>query len=280
MIAANYDDVIGQLREAGLVVDHLEVGTGRTVRCKIEGGDREKRGWYILHEITTSRGDVLIVGSYGAWRGNENHARKIELRGRQMDPTEVAALKRRLAEDRKAADAVLEAERKRAAEAAAVMWGKLSEDGDADYVAAKKVQGYGLRYSPKGAAVLPLLDTQGRIHGLQLLRTAAEAERERRPAKEFWPRGLAKKGHFHLIGSPSWLLLVAEGYATAASLHMATGYPVAVAFDAGNLQPVAEALRKRYPQTKLLICADNDDLGKCDKASHIAAWNRRAGGAA
>lgn len=144
-----------------------------------------------------------------------------------------------------------------------MMWSKLSEDGDADYLAAKKVQGYGLRYSPKGAAVLPLLDTQGRIHGLQLLRTAAEAERARKPAKEFWPKGIAKKGHFHLIGSPSWLVLVAEGYATSASLHMATGHPVAVAFDAGNMGPVAEALRKRYPQTKILLCADNDDLGKC-----------------
>ena len=262
MAASNYDDVLHQLRDFGLLVDVLQVGTDRMVRTKVEG-DREKRGWYILHEFTTTRGDLLIVGSFGAWRGNENYARKVELRKVEIDPVEAAALKRRLAEDRKRADEARKRDADKAAEAATVMWGRLSEDGDSDYLAAKKVQGYGLRYTGNGTATLPMLDTHGRIHGLQFLRTPAAAERSKRPAKEFWPKGIVKKGHFHLIGSPSWLVLIAEGYATAATLHMATGHPVAVAFDAGNLLPVAEALRKRYPQTKILICADNDDLGKC-----------------
>lgn len=262
MVAANYDDVLAQLRDFGLLVDRLEVGTGRMVRTKIEG-DREKRGWYILHDFRTTRGDLLIVGSFGVWRGNENQSRKVELRKIEIDPAEAAALKRRLADDRKAAELARAREAAKAAAAAAAMWGRLSEDGESDYLAAKKVTAYGLRYTPNGSAVLPLLDTQGRIHGLQFLRTPSAADKAKRPAKEFWPRGLVKKAHFHLIGAPSWVVLVAEGYATAASLHMATGHPVAVAFDAGNLLPVAEALRKRYPQTKVLVCADNDDLGKC-----------------
>lgn len=53
-------------------------------------------------------------------------------------------------------------------------------------------------------------------------------------------------------------ILVAEGYATAASLHMATGLPVAVAFDAYNLLAAGEKLRGLYPQTELTFCADND----------------------
>lgn len=262
MAASNYDDALSQLRGAGLLVDHLEV-TGRMVRCKVEGDPREKRGWYILHEFTTSRGDVLVAGSYGQWRGNENHAQKIELRASKLDPVEAAALKRRISEDRKAAQAALEKRHRLAADRASQAWGQLTEDGDSDYLAAKRVQAFGMRFTKNGTAVLPLLDVQGRIHGLQFMRTGAAADKCKRPAKEFWPPGLAKKGHFHLIGMPGWIALVAEGYATGASLHMATGLPVAVAFDAGNLLPVAEALRKRYPQTKILLCADNDDLGKC-----------------
>lgn len=262
MVASNYDDVLDQLRAFGLQVDHLEVGSGRMVRTKVEG-DREKRGWYILHEFTTTRGDLLIVGSFGAWVGNDNQARRVELRKHEIDPVQAAALKRRLTEDRKAAELARKREADKAAELATVTWGKLSESGESDYLDAKKVGAFGMRFSPSGAAALPLLDAQGRIHGLQLLRTQAAADKAKRPAKEFWPRGVVKKGHFHLIGSPAWVVLVAEGYATAASLHMATGHPVAVAFDAGNLLPVAEALRKRYPQTKVLVCADNDDLGKC-----------------
>jgi putative DNA primase/helicase len=59
-------------------------------------------------------------------------------------------------------------------------------------------------------------------------------------------------------GAPSLVLLVAEGYATGASLHEATGRPVAVAFDAGNLVHVARELRRLHPAALLLICADND----------------------
>lgn len=57
-------------------------------------------------------------------------------------------------------------------------------------------------------------------------------------------------------------ILLAEGYATGASLHQATGLPVAVAFDAGNLLPVAEALRRKFPNADLTICADHDHTRK------------------
>ena len=39
-----------------------------------------------------------------------------------------------------------------------------------------------------------------------------------------------------------------------------TGHAVACAFSAGNLKPVAVALREKYPDTVLVICADDDHL--------------------
>src|SRR5690606_18060110 len=143
-------------------------------------------------------------------------------------------------------------------------WARLSPNGESDYLAGKGVSAHGLRFTDNGSAVLPLLDGAGKIHGLQFLRSTKQAAQANRPAKEFWPAGLVKKGHFHLIGAPQHLVLVAEGYATAATLHEATGYPVAVAFDAGNLAPVAAALHKRYRRARVLVCADDDILGKCD----------------
>jgi putative DNA primase/helicase len=263
MAAANYDDVLQQLRAAGLLIDRLEVGTPRPVRCRVDGAGREKRGWYRLHELHADSGDLLIVGSFGVWRGSEPNTTNVELRRSQLSKDQAVALRKRLAEDRKAAEQILQREQARAADRASSMWARLQPEGDADYLDSKHVAGYGLRYTENGTAVVPLLDTTGRIHGLQFLRTAAQARTGERPAKEFWPAGLAKRGHFHLIGSPSWVVLVAEGYATAATLHMATGHPVAVAFDAGNLHPVAEALRKRYRGTRILICADDDTFGHC-----------------
>lgn len=257
----NYDDVLGQLRQFGLIVDSLRIGEARPVRCKIEGGDREKRGWYILHELPLSEGGSLIVGSYGMWRGNENHSQKVELkRDNPLSEAQRDALRQRLAEDRRRAEQALAEQHAKAAERASAAWARLANDGDSPYLAAKNVQPYGLRFTANGTAVVPLMDTAGRVHGLQFLRTAAQAKQCNRHAKEFWPAGLAKKGHFHLIGSPAGngIVLIAEGYATGASLHAATGLPVAIAFDAGNLLPVATALRKRYKLAKILICGDDD----------------------
>ncbi len=53
-------------------------------------------------------------------------------------------------------------------------------------------------------------------------------------------------------------ILVCEGYATGASLHAATGHYVAAAMNAGNLKPVALALRSKYPAAHISIMADND----------------------
>ena len=65
--------------------------------------------------------------------------------------------------------------------------------------------------------------------------------------------------------------MVAEGYATAASVHEATGYPVAVAFDAGNLEPVAETIREKLPDCSIIIAGDNDKSGVGQEKARAAA---------
>ena len=75
--------------------------------------------------------------------------------------------------------------------------------------------------------------------------------------KRFLPGG-SKVGCYYPIGRPAGVLCVAEGFATAASIYAATGYATAVAFDAGNLRHVAVALRHKFPNARLILCADND----------------------
>lgn len=281
-MAVNYDDVLSQLQSVGLIVDRIEPGKIR--RVKVEG-DREKRGWYSVHEITLDNGDQALIGSYGVWHGDDNGAIKIELKKTPLSDTQKAAIKARLAEDAKRAKAIKAAEQTAAAERATLKWQTLTASGDHDYLTRKGITAHGVRFggpgatiegetdegkhwatSAEGALFIPVTDAQARTHGLQVIWSRKlHAERIKRieSDKEFWPRGLAKQGHFHLIGLPSWLLVIAEGYATASSIHEATGLPVAVAFDAGNLLPVAQALHKRYPRVKILIAADHDQFGKC-----------------
>ena len=77
-------------------------------------------------------------------------------------------------------------------------------------------------------------------------------------------RGIEKKGSAFVMGNRDEMqhgFLMAEGFATAATLHIATGKPVVVAFDAGNLKDVAGNLKGFVAknQTPVLICADKDE---------------------
>ena len=76
---------------------------------------------------------------------------------------------------------------------------------------------------------------------------------------------------------PGGQILIAEGYATAASLYEATSLTVAVACDCANLRPVGEALRKKYPAAMLIFCAD-DDAGGLIKQRVARPGRGRSGG--
>ncbi|MEG0921335.1 MAG: DUF5906 domain-containing protein [Comamonas sp.] len=274
-MAANYDDVLGQLQGFGLLVDDLD--TGRLRRVRVEGEGRERKGWYLLRELRLDNGDDVLVGSYGVWRGAENNAQKVELKKHTLTAEQKTAMRERLAADRRRAEAARKAQADKAAQRASRAWKAAVAQGNSEYLSRKGVGGHGVRYSPQGALVIPMCDALGNVHGLQIIRgrDVKIADGQERREKEYWPQGLVKQGHFHLIGGvPQGLLLVGEGYATCASAFEATGIPTAVAFDANNLVPVCAALAKRYKGVKILVLADDDNTQKCqaqDEAKTEAA---------
>lgn len=255
----NYDDVLEQLRSAGLVVDAIDVG--RLVRCRVDD-DREKRGWYSLHELRLDSGGHLLVGTFGVWRGADAGTQKIELKRRQLSDDQRRALKARIDADRKAANEERQRVAARAAVRARAAWERCTEQGDHPYLERKHVGAHGVRFSPRGGLVVPMLDVQGRIHGLQVIHARQRHGRD----KDYWPAGLAKQGHFFQMGpmpGPGAVILLGEGYATAASLFEATGLATVVAFDAGNMPAVAIELHRRHPRARILACVDDDHVGKC-----------------
>jgi putative DNA primase/helicase len=264
----NYSDVLDQLQAAGLLVNDLEVNTHKPVRCYVDGAGREKRGWYWLSEfdITDKDGSrkPYIVGSFGVYQGNDNGKQKVELKktGASLSADERKAIAARHKENARRAKAMRDAEARRAATEAAVVWSRYLPTGESDYLQRKGVQAYGVRFAPNGSGTIavPMMDAAGRCHGLQIIRGK---DRGNKLEKQYWPKGLNKTGHYHLIGMVSGVVLVGEGYATCATAHEATGLPVAVAFDANNLLPVAQELRKTYKSARILILADDDYLQKC-----------------
>lgn len=103
--------------------------------------------------------------------------------------------------------------------------------------------------------VVPLFNAVGGLVNLQFI--AADG------AKKFLRNG-EKRGCFFTIGEPDNEpdgLCIGEGFATMATVFEATGYMCVVAFDCGNLKPVAEVWRKKLPKARIVICADNDRAG-------------------
>ncbi|MFC3873679.1 LPD7 domain-containing protein [Neisseria musculi] len=85
------------------------------------------------------------------------------------------------------------------------------------------------------------------------------------------------KGGYAVVGNAGQLsdgLVIAEGYATAASIHQATGKPVIVAFNAGNMVAVSERLAQNLPAgVPVVLAADNDaSQTGIHKARQAAAW--------
>ena len=147
-----------------------------------------------------------------------------------------------------------------AASGAAALWESASDAGASPYLARKGVQPYGVRFTPDGFVLVPVRDAAGALWNVQSIAPVPPAA----GTDKLFLKGGRKSGLWHWCGDPAGtgagaaVLLVAEGYATAASLHQATGYPAAVAFDAGNLAHVAKALRQQHPAALVVVCGDDD----------------------
>jgi len=142
---------------------------------------------------------------------------------------------------------------------------------DHPYLKRKGIQAYGAKIyhgnlsiggmSCNNALMIPMR-LNGETSSLQFI--AADG------SKRFLPSG--EKGGY-LIGkiTSGVPICIAEGFATGASIHEATGYAVIVAFDAGNLHKLAEALRARNPDARIVLCADDDETGTGQRKATEAA---------
>lgn len=119
------------------------------------------------------------------------------------------------------------------------------------YLVNKLIQPHGARLYGD-ALVIPIYNETDELVNLQFINSQGE--------KRFLSGG-RKRGCFYLIGDLSQRILICEGFATGASLHEDSGQRVVVAFDAGNLLPVAKNIKELSPDTEIILCGDNDLSG-------------------
>jgi phage/plasmid primase-like uncharacterized protein len=218
-------------------------------RVRVEGdANGERGGFYVAHADGVPAGYA------------KNHRTGEELRwkakGYILDTVEHAQLR---------ADAAQKLETRRSAQERRYeqVAGRLAEQL-AELPTASRATSYqenkGLSAQPgiytdeQGATLVPGYDVDGKLCTVQRIDDAGQ--------KRF-ARGSRKHGAMHPIGgfgalAKADVLVIAEGYATAATVAELLGKPTVAAFDAGNLVPVAQALTAKYPGKPVLIIGDDD----------------------
>lgn len=183
-------------------------------------------------------------------------AHKLSAAERQQQAQQAVAQAAQRLQAQEAEQAQVVAQHEAAAHEAQALWDAASDMGTSPYLQRKGVQGFGVRHQTDGWVLVPLRDGAGRIWNVQRIAPVKPA----RGTDKYLCKGARKSGLWHVLGSleGAVAVLLAEGYATAASLYQATGWPVVVAFDAGNLLHVAQALQALLPTALLVVCGDDD----------------------
>lgn len=220
-------------------------------------GRKDKSGWCIFHPDTS-------IGVYGCWR--EDFSKTWFPNNRSsMTEKERQQHQRQIEKAKEEAEKLRKIEQAKAAKKAREIWEKaVPATADNAYLKSKGLKPYGGIRQYGKALVVPVRTLDGKLHSLQFIGPDG--------GKRFLTGGRVQ-------GCCAWIkgegkTLLGEGWATAASLHMATGSSVVSCFNAGNMGPVADALLKSKPGIEIILCADNDQFKEVnvgiDKAMAVA----------
>ncbi|WP_232922999.1 LPD7 domain-containing protein [Pseudomonas amygdali] len=251
------------LTQAGLVVKGMPVMDGSRQRVatvddkhgKKSGVycgflDRRPAGWFINYHRADSPKDVT---NWAATGGESDPITRLHIRAGAKQAQEDAARDR----------AVTYAKQTLAAKR---LYDRLpAADPAHPYLVRKGIPPTpDIRQTRNGALVVPFFNASGTFKTLQYIPPEGE---------KFLFKDAPKQEHFLVVGGPLDPvnpILYAEGYATARSLNLATGLPVVMTIDAGNMVAVAKVLHQQYPDSRHLFMADFDHAKDVNKGLIMA----------
>jgi phage/plasmid primase-like uncharacterized protein len=253
LVAPPEAQLIDAMRAAGLQPPEEIHFDGKIHRfrsgTKGSPGHGDKPGWYLVF------GDGIPAGRFGCWRMGMEVTWRADV-GRKLTDFEEMAHARRVNESKVLREAAQERQHQVASETVEKIW--LSGGAahpDHPYLKRKGIQTHGVRITGDGRLMAPLYDQDGTLSTLQYI--------DDQGGKLYHPGGQTG-GKFWMVGSldEPGTLFVAEGFATAATIHESTNRPVVVAYSASNLVPVTGSLREMYGASQdIVIVADHDKSG-------------------
>jgi len=237
---------------AGIVYSGDVIADGKLHRFAADDDKQSKKNcWYVLH-VTG-----LAAGAFGCWqRGvSETWSAKPDSK---YTPEEREQFRKQMAAIKVQREQEELWRRTQAKNKAADMWESARKPETCMahfYTAEKQVKPFGVRVL-RGMLLVPVYTACHELVGLQIIRKDMYGDTVKR-----FLTGTPVAGNYCPIGradNTTHKMAFGEGWATMASVHTATGWPCVVAFSANNLEPVARAMRAKFPAVEIYICADDD----------------------
>ena len=228
---------------AGLTPPVDIIGDGVIHRFSSNGRPRDESGWYKFFD------DDRPVGVFGCWRTDLSVTWKSDAPRQEFSAEEKAAWKLRMQQVEAARLAERLAATNEAAVTAAELWERAAP-GDHPYLDRKDIGCIGARVLGD-ELLIPMKHSAKELVGLQRILSDGQ---------KFFIKGSPLAGAYCTLGTPTktGTIVIVEGYATGVTVHMATGYCVVVAFNAGNLSAVSAKICKALPTATIIIGADDD----------------------
>ncbi len=218
-------------------------------------GSGRKSNWYVGYQnFARKTGEKFFVLVIGDWSTGEV-ATHCTLTGK-ICKEDKDAIEKAIEEARQKAERERKIQWEKAAIEAAKAWNGASDVGSTSYVTQKQMCGsLGIRFRG-GDIIVPVRDVDGKLWSIQKIQEDS--------GKYFYP-GARVEACFHTLGEIKNEIYLCEGLATGASIYAATGKPVVVAFNSGNLPKVARAIKNKYKETAIIVAGDEDLWSKDSK---------------
>ena len=249
------EEFLNRIKSAG-VLENAVIADGQKHRISVEGDKgKEQSGFYVLHSDGVANGYFMNnrTGEEIRWSSKEH----------SMTPDEKAemrALYNAKKAEREQADKILTEKAEKALYAKFMNKETVSEH---TYLSNKMIEPTSNIYAGQDNTItIPLFNVDGRLKSAQYI----DENGEKRFAKN-----TNKVGVFHIVeGTVSDLksaksIVIAEGYATAASINEALNnkdVKVIAAMSANNIEHTVKAITEKYPDMNIVIAADNDLTNK------------------
>lgn len=217
---------------------------GALVRFQVEGDRNGRRnGWAVLHL------DGHPAGAFGCNKRQISDTWKADTEPRVFTAADRAEYRAKIQAQQVERERLKVAARQAAAVEAERIFAASSDASPSHpYLIKKGIGPEGFRQEGR-RLVVPMRDVAGKLWNVQRIGSDG--------FKAFLKGGRVD-GLMWIVGKPDGVVCIGEGAGTMAAVRRATGHAVVAAFSAKNLEPVACDVSMAFPDTDLIICADDD----------------------